>query len=172
MKKNLGFTLIELMVTVALVAILAAIAAPGMSSFIENSQIKAEAQRLASLLSLARNQAITDNMPMVVSGSFSNNALNIDIYSNSDGDATLTFEAGDTYIERSSGSQTELDIGSNAVVSGDNIILFDEDGRLDEAGVAIVTFCNEANTLGRQVSVNIIGRVSVSDLSNPAAECL
>ncbi|MEQ8955917.1 MAG: hypothetical protein RL120_17420, partial [Gammaproteobacteria bacterium] len=75
-------------------------------------------------------------------------------------------------IERSSGSQTELDIGSNAVVSGDNIILFDEDGRLDEAGVAIVTFCNEANTLGRQVSVNIIGRVSVSDLSNPAAECL
>ncbi|MEQ9564961.1 MAG: GspH/FimT family pseudopilin, partial [Pseudomonadales bacterium] len=79
MKKNLGFTLIELMVTVALVAILAAIAAPGMSSFIENSQIKAEAQRLASLLSLARNQAITDNMPMVVSGSFSNNALNLDI---------------------------------------------------------------------------------------------
>ncbi|MEX2366066.1 MAG: GspH/FimT family pseudopilin [Pseudohongiellaceae bacterium] len=172
MDKNRGFTLIELMITVALVAILAAVAAPGMSSFIENAQIKAEAQRLASLLSLARNQAITDNLPMVVSGSFSGNALNIDVYSNSGDDATLTFEAGDTYIERSTGSQTQLDIGSNAVVSDDNIILFDSDGRLDETGVAIVTFCNEANTSGRQVSVNIIGRVSLSELDNPASECL
>lgn len=172
MKKNLGFTLIELMITVLLVAILAAIAAPGMSSFMENAQIKSEAQRLASLLALARNQAITDNLPMVVSGSFANNALNIDIYSNSGDDATLTFEAGDTYIERSTGSQTELDIGSNAVVSDDNIILFDDDGRLDEAGAAIVTFCNESNTRGRQVTVNNIGRVSTTDLNDPANQCL
>jgi type IV fimbrial biogenesis protein FimT len=160
------------MVTVALVAILAAIATPGMRSFMENAQIKSEAQRMASLLSLARNQAITDNLPMVVSGSIINDALAIDIYSNSNDDATLTFEAGDTYIERSTGSQTELDIGSNAVVSDDNIILFDDDGRLDETGPAILTFCNESHTRGRQVTVNIIGRVSISDLSDPATECL
>ena len=173
MRKFQGFTLIELLVTIVIVAVLVGLATPGMRNFIENTQIKSEAQRLGSLLSLARSQAITDNQPMVVFGSFSGTALNIDVYDNSNDDATLTYEAGDTYVERSTGSQNQLDVGANAVVTDDNVILFDEKGRLDEGGgTAVVTFCNEENTSGRSVTVNIIGRVSIADLDNPAAECL
>lgn len=56
-----GFTLVELMVTVAVVAILAGIAAPAMRVFIENARIRATSESLQNGLSLARAEAVRLN---------------------------------------------------------------------------------------------------------------
>ena len=58
LKKTSGFTLIELMVVVALVAILAALAAPSFLTQIANQRVSSAAQDLQSLLQLARSEAI------------------------------------------------------------------------------------------------------------------
>jgi type IV fimbrial biogenesis protein FimT len=56
-----GFTIVELMVTVTVVAILAAIAVPTLRSVVENSRIRASSQSLQSGLALARSEAVRLN---------------------------------------------------------------------------------------------------------------
>ncbi|MBC7700179.1 GspH/FimT family pseudopilin [Aquabacterium sp.] len=56
-----GFTLIELMVTVVLLAILAALAAPSFREFIANQRVKNAAFELMAALTQTRSEAITRN---------------------------------------------------------------------------------------------------------------
>jgi type IV fimbrial biogenesis protein FimT len=60
-KTNTGFTLIELMTVVAVLAITLSIAVPSMQRTISNTRLRAEASRLFSALTLARSEAIGRN---------------------------------------------------------------------------------------------------------------
>ena len=53
-----GFTLIELLITVAMVAILAAIAAPSLESLMANNRIQATTTEIHSVLAAARAEAV------------------------------------------------------------------------------------------------------------------
>lgn len=66
MHQTRGFTLIELMITITIVAIVAAIAAPSFTEIIRNNQITTETNRLVSGLKLARSEAIKRSAPVTV----------------------------------------------------------------------------------------------------------
>lgn len=53
-----GFTLVELMITVALLAIMAMIAVPSFTQFTINNQLQAKAEELKSFLQAARTEAV------------------------------------------------------------------------------------------------------------------
>ncbi|MDM1284693.1 MULTISPECIES: pilus assembly FimT family protein [Acinetobacter] len=59
MRKSQGFTLIELMVTIAVLAIVAMIAAPSMMQLIYKKQLETEARDLAMTLSNVRGTAVS-----------------------------------------------------------------------------------------------------------------
>jgi type IV fimbrial biogenesis protein FimT len=60
-RRAAGFTMVELMVTVGVFALLSALAVPMMRSVIENSHIKAAAQSLQNGLAMARAEAVRLN---------------------------------------------------------------------------------------------------------------
>lgn len=60
-----GFTLIELMVTVAVLAIVIAVAIPSFTTLVNNNRLTAQANELLAGLILARTEAIKQNQSMV-----------------------------------------------------------------------------------------------------------
>lgn len=58
MKQARGFTLIELMVVVAVLGVLAAIAMPNMRDFIDRQRLVTQAREIANVMQLARSEAI------------------------------------------------------------------------------------------------------------------
>lgn len=63
MQKNNGFTLIELIVTIAVMAIIAMMAAPSFVEIIRKNDVNAEAQNLIFLLQETRGDAIFTRSP-------------------------------------------------------------------------------------------------------------
>lgn len=66
MKKTKGFTLVELMVVVALVGVLAAIALPSFLQSIRANTVKSKADELAAFLRYARTESVTKKKTMTV----------------------------------------------------------------------------------------------------------
>ena len=60
-RSNRGFTLIELMLVVAVLGIIVLIAAPSFQRAIHSNQLRTETSRLLSALNLARSEAISRN---------------------------------------------------------------------------------------------------------------
>ncbi|MEE4108771.1 MAG: GspH/FimT family pseudopilin [Halieaceae bacterium] len=61
-----GFTMIELMVTIAVAAILVGIAVPSFQNYIVNTRSKTLASDLSSALNLARTEAVTRSVQVTV----------------------------------------------------------------------------------------------------------
>lgn len=65
-RSRAGFTLVEIMVVVALIGVLAAVSGPQISGFFDNLRLKAGARAAADALRLARIEAIRTGTPHLV----------------------------------------------------------------------------------------------------------
>ena len=61
-----AFTLIELILVLALLVIITSIAAPAMSKFIRGRALDSEARRLIALMHAAQSRAVSEGMPMML----------------------------------------------------------------------------------------------------------
>lgn len=66
-----GFTLVELMVTVAVLGILAVVAVPAMTGMINNSRLRGQAEEVTAALQLARSEAVRRNQRITACASAS-----------------------------------------------------------------------------------------------------
>lgn len=57
-----GFTLVELMIIIALLAVVASIAVPNFVQFIRNNQLQAKTDEIATFLQYARSQAVSKRL--------------------------------------------------------------------------------------------------------------
>ncbi len=63
---NSAFTLIELILVLALVVVITSLAAPAMSNFIRGQALSSEARRVVALMHAGRDRAVSEGMPMVL----------------------------------------------------------------------------------------------------------
>ncbi len=64
--QNRAFTLIELILVLALLVVITSLAAPAMSNFIRGRALDSEARRLVALMHAGQSRAVSEGLPMVL----------------------------------------------------------------------------------------------------------
>ncbi|TCH64743.1 GspH/FimT family pseudopilin [Acinetobacter sp. ANC 4862] len=149
MKRQSAFTLIELIVTIAILAIIATLAAPNLSQMLHNTKVNTSSGDILSFLQQSRTEAIRLGKTVTVCGS-------------SDGSSCLSANKTNWstgLIATHSGSTTPIQKltfdSSQLSVTGPEIITFNTFGSTT-AEYEITVTIPDANTYS--VCVEVIGR--------------
>lgn len=112
--RTAGFTLIELILVMALLATLMAFAAPSLSRSLRDRNLRQEATRFVALTEYARSEAISHGVPMVVWVNVAANQFGAEVKPGFDDDAQNAREYGlnpDVHfapLERQSGQRESV----------------------------------------------------------------
>lgn len=170
-KSTDGFTLIELMVTISLGAILVTVAIPSFSSFMKNGKVTTITNELVTDVNYARNEAVTRGSTIIMCRSTNPTAkipLCNDIKKTTwtagwiifqSNDGNLNYNAGvDTLLKIHPGTQGAVDIITNSTL--DLRLVYTADGMTDMNGeTAIYAICdNRGKDHGNQLQVSPTGR--------------
>ncbi|WP_211343687.1 GspH/FimT family pseudopilin [Neptunomonas concharum] len=154
MKRNRGFTLIELMVTVAVLVILITVAIPSFINLIQNSRSAALANSVVTALNYARSEAVKRNTNVEFCAGTNRTTCAGAL---TDG---WNVQLSDTELLR---SWDAPDAG--AVITKDvaGVITFTGSGRLNTGAVTLTTkYNNCTGDRSRTIRINASGRVSVT----------
>lgn len=145
-----GFTLLELMVTVVIAAILISLAVPSFTNLLRRNQITTYANEFATTINLARSEAVKRGTNVTIS---SNNGLDW-----TQG-WTLTVDATAELL-RAAPALT----GDNTFVSdNNNAFSFNSRGSTNLGGEETLLLCNTNVITGRQIRIAVTGRISVRE---------
>lgn len=165
MAQNRGFTLVELMMTLLIAAILLGVAVPNFSSLVESNRVTAATNELVGALNAARSEAVRRGRDVVIcasddgadcgaAGGWQDGWI---IFGDDNGDGSMT--AGESIVRVVSGfsvqlsltgSQTNLQFGSDGLLRGTGNPSFTVQPASCDGGEEV-----------RQVTVNAVGRVGL-----------
>src|SRR3989339_433835 len=145
MFRKYGFTLLELMIVIAVMGILATIAAPNFMRYMAERRLNGAARMVMSDLMNARMLAVTLNR-------------NVQVTFPTSAGASYTYDATVTAVTRN----VQTGFGYHDVtVSGNNNPVFAPTGRLSGVTACTITLASAALTQQKTVSVSRAGRVAV-----------
>jgi type IV fimbrial biogenesis protein FimT len=162
--RSQGFTLVELMITVAVTVTLLSVAAPGLVSFVARNQVAGIQSEFATSLSLARSEAARSGVPVLVAaaagGAVGNEFANgWDLYQDQDSSGTVT--DGDTLVRHFEA------LPSGVSVHGATTATFGTGGYLTPVATLTFKVCRiDGTTAGYSVTVVPSGVTYVAAITN------
>lgn len=157
-----GFTMLELLVVLAIVGIMAALAAPSFSGFFANSRIGSATNDLIADLMQARSQAATSGHHALVCPSTNGTACSATVADWAKGriifidkDGSNTFNTGDTLIKYVSRLPANLTVTMAGFPN--TYVAFNAYGGMFPLGTGSFTLCVKGASQDRQVSVDYSG---------------
>ena len=155
--KQQGFTLLELVIGLFIVAIVASLAVPSMSNMITRNRLSAEYNRFIGDLALARSEAVTRGVPVSLCPSTNQSSCSGNNWDQGwivfvdDGDGTSSNagnrdrDGAEEIIRVSAPTKGGVDIRS-VNFTDDGGVLFSGDGRIEAgtpADIGVFIVCNE-----------------------------
>lgn len=174
---NQGFTLVELMVTIAIVAILLAIALPSFEGSMRSNRVATANNELLASLALARTEAIRSTRPAGLCAANADGTACVDatewtdgwlVWANTNDDDNYQ-NGTDTlvrYVQARQGIELTVPASGAAAPGLNTRILFDSRGRAMDApadGRVIVmqpTDCPDGMELRRELALMRVGQVN------------
>jgi len=164
MENQRAFTLIELMVTLAVAAILLSLAVPGMRDLVQNNRLVAAVNTFHSSLNLVRSEAVKQgrNAFLCVSSNQVNCTGEADwrlgwvawVDSNANG----VLDAGET-LRRVEALPNTISVTPDTAISRFRI---DATGSVDNANVKLTVCDDRTGEVGRQIRVMATGGISLN----------
>jgi len=154
MKTNRGFTLIELMIAIAVLAIVLGLGVPSFRDAIQNNRATAAANDVVTALQLARSEAIRRRQNVVV------------CRRNAAGDACddgTNWAVG--WLVQSGGTPIQTwdpRNGNPNLTASANTVTFQSTGRATAAATITITFPNCTGAQSRTIGVAATGRVTTT----------
>ncbi len=160
MKLQTGFTIIELLITVAIAGTLLAIALPSYQNQIKNNCLTNNVNALVTSLQLARSEATKRRASVSVSASNSADAANEwglgwTVWQDADGDSVIDDVEKIRVVALTCENTTMDETGNNS------LFLYRPTGFIDSTGSFDVCDTRTAET-GRQLTISITGRPSMN----------
>ncbi|MGO3000858.1 pilus assembly FimT family protein [Psychrobacter cibarius] len=140
---NSGFTLIELMVTIAVLAIIVGIAAPSISTQLANQRVKSTTATLANALKEAKNESLIRRQPITL------------IYKDSSNPKVINITNADSAIIASYRYDSK-----SIIKSSKTSIKFEPSKRVDAA--VTYTICDaKTSTIPKKVNVSKLANIDI-----------
>lgn len=137
-RRHAGFTMVEMMIVVLIIAILSAFAVPAMRSMIRIQQVKTASFDIFASLTLARSEAIKRNVPVTMTPAGGDWGLGWTV-TDSNGNVLRTQDAYDTVTARGTRPRT-------IVIAGPANVVYNSAGRLT-AGAVPAPFVLTSNAI-------------------------
>ncbi len=160
MKKHPGFTIIELMVVLAIAGLVMAFAIPAMGNFIKNERLVTQINTLVGHLAYARSEAVTRRQQVILcASSSSTSCLGADWAAGwilfIDADNSSTFTANEVILR----AKATLE-GSNTLVSSTgSMIIYDNRGFSPNSN-GVFSLCDDRGAAHvKSISITNTGRV-------------
>ena len=182
-----GFTLIELMITMVIAAILLTQAVPSFRAMIANNRITSQVNELVTSINYARSEGAKLNSPMVLCRSANPNAATPScggtaqdwstgwlVFADANNNATYE-NATDTLVRVGGPSAAGIEVHTNNT-SNNNLQLNANGSTNEGGGTAIFVVCDDRNSdgtldvaFGREVRVQPSGHIQT--IGSPVADC-
>lgn len=169
-----AFTLIEAMVTIALIAILIALAAPAFTALIQNNYSVSIASNLAHSLQFARSEAIRSNTPVSVCATADTNFTSCGsawgtgwiVFTDANGSGTIS-SGTDTIlrIERLTGNNANITTSPSTNSATYNNVGFPATSSANVTFQIFATGCT--GNYARNVNISLTGRITSTATNCP-----